>query len=340
MGHWPGPADPTAGKRTEWSPAAAGLHSSFVGERTRRSGWARVVPARWSRWVEPYVFLTPFLLTFLVFLVYPIFFAVYMSFTNWVGIIDPEFVGLGNYVRLSKDVVFWIAVRNNLWYTAAAILLVIPISVLIALLLNFKALPLKGLLRTIFFLPIATSAVVISIVFMLILDSEYGTVNWLLSNIGVQPVNWFADPRAIKPAAISIIVWRWSALFMIYFLAGLQSIPAEYYEAAKVDGANVVQSFLNITIPSLRPVILFVLVIVTHDSFRVFEEPFVLTSWTAYGTTGGPEDAALSLAMYLYRMAFTFGQLGYGSAVAMVIFAATMLIAFLQLKRLRVFQVD
>ena len=324
-------ADNTSPDSSVQGQSASGTTGGMVAQASRSRSF------RFSD-VEPYIFLLPFLLTFVAFMIGPFIWMLYMSLTDWVGILDPEFIGLENYDRMFfKDRVFWIAFLNNIWFAVGAVLLVIPFAMGIALILNWQALPAKPIFRTLFFLPIATSAAVVSVIFANIFGREYGIVNFIFGNFGIGVIDWFSDPVAIKPAIMTLIVWRWSALFMIYLLAGLQGISNEYYEAAKVDGANALQSFFNVTIPLLRPVLVFVLVIVTHDSLRVFEEPFILTRFTSEGdaAAGGPEDSALTLSLYLYRHGFLWGKLGYGSAVSFFIFALTMIVAFVQIKRLR-----
>lgn len=304
--------------------------ASTTARRTGSRGIARF---------EPYLFIAPFYVLFAAFTLYPVLFALYMSTTNWRGSRNPEFTFLANYGRIVADETFLLAFVNNLWFSAGSIVLVIPLALGIAVLLNLQWLRFKGVLRTIYFLPIATSTVIVAMVFLALYDARYGAVNYLLGLVGVSPVNWLGHPPFVKPAIMGLIAWRWTGLIMVYFLAGLQSIPQDLYEAAMVDGASAWQSFRNVTIPLLRPVLLFVIVIVTHDSFRIFDEPYILNRFSM-GLSGGPEDAGLSLGLYLYRMGFEYRQLGYASAIGVVIFLISFAVSMLQLRRFGIFRED
>ncbi len=289
--------------------------------------------------IEPYIFISPFYILFLIFTLFPVFFSIFISFTNWRGSSKWKFVGMKNYNNLIIDDTFHLALFNNFWFSIASIFLVIPLSLMIAVILNFRWLKLKTIWRTIYFLPVATSTVVISLVFLALYDHRYGTINWLIMLFGFDKIDWLGDPLYVKPAIIGLIAWRWIGLIMIYFLAGLQNIPKEIYEAGLVDGANSIQSFFHITLPLLRPILLFVTVIVTADSFRIFDEPFIMNRFST-GLSGGPEDSGLSLALYLYRIGFDYRQLGYGSTIGLVIFFISFFIVLLQLKKFRLFDED
>lgn len=282
---------------------------------------------------QPYWFIAPFLVLFGAFFVYPLGFALYVSLTDWRGA-SGSFVGLDNFVRLFEDGAFHLALANNVWYSLSAVLLVIPLSLGLAVLLNQSWLRFRRTWRAIYFLPVATSTVVVAIVFLALYDSRYGTINYLLSLIGVDPISWLSEPQMVKPAVILLVAWRWTGLFMVYFLAGLQSIPKELHEAAQVDGAGPAKAFLFVTLPSLRPIVLFVLVAVTTDSLRIFDEPFILNRFSL-GASGGPEDAGLSLSMYMYRIGFQYRDLGYASAIGIAIFALALILIGVQFWRLR-----
>jgi len=265
-----------------------------------------------------------------VFLVIPVFFALYASFTNWAGLEVPQFVGIRNYINLFRDKTFQLALVNNIWYSGASVFIVIPLALFLAVLLSANWLRGREVFRAVYFAPILTSAVVVGIIFILLYDYRYGLLNWALAQLGLPTPNWLGARELKKPAVIGLIVWRWTGHHMIYFLAGLQSIPQELYEAAMVDGANRLRSFIHITLPLLRPVLLFVVVTTTIGSFQIFEEPYVLGA--------GPADSGLSLAMYLYRVGFQYMRQGFGSSVGFVLFAIIFSLSLIQTKYFGLFR--
>ncbi|KKK86460.1 hypothetical protein LCGC14_2763030, partial [marine sediment metagenome] len=223
----------------------------------------------------PYIFISPFYILFFIFMIGPAFFALYASFTGWRGLASPEFVGFQNYAYLLKDKTFHLSLLNTFKYAAAGVFIVIPLALLLASLLNVGWLKGKSFFRAVYFLPVITPAVVVGIVFSIVYDHNYGLFNWALSQVGLPIINWISADF-FKFAVAGMIIWRWSGYHMIYFLAGLQGIPKDLYEAAEVDGANIFQKFRYITIPSLRPIIIFILVIMTISSLQIFDEPFML----------------------------------------------------------------
>lgn len=299
----------------------------------------RAEPRRRARSLHqliPYLFISPFYLSFVIFGLGPMLFALYMSLTNWTGMQGAQFVGIANYVQMFNDAAFWKAVINSAWYVGTMVFVSIPLSIGLAALLNGAWLRGRTAFRAIFFLPAITSAVVIGIAFRLILDVNYGILNFLLGGLGLAPIDWMGSPVWFKPAVIILLLWRWVGYTSIFFLAGLQAIPQEVIEAGIVDGANWWQRFTRLIIPMLRPVILFVTVIVTVNSIQIFEEPYILSGGGFY-QLGGPADSGLSLAMYLYRTGFLFGQLGFGSAVGVVMFVVMFSLAMFQVRRFGLF---
>ena len=289
--------------------------------------------SRWDRFqrkLAPYVFISPFYIFFFIFMVIPILFALYASFTNWAGLEPPQFIGLKNYLDLIKDKTFRLALVNNLWYSGASVFIVVPLALLLATLLDASWLRGREFFRAVYFMPILTSAVVVGIIFLLLYDYRYGLLNWVLDAVGLPTPDWLGAKEWKKPAVIGLIIWRWTGHHMIYFLAGLQSIPQELYEAAMVDGASRFRSLIHITIPLLRPVILFVVVITTIGSFQIFEEPYVLGA--------EPADSGLSLAMYLYRVGFTYMRQGFGSSVGFALFAIIFALSLIQTRYFGLFR--
>lgn len=286
--------------------------------------------------IAPYLFIAPFYTLFFVFTLGPIVFSFYAGLTKWQGLAPPVFAGFKNYINLLTDETFRLALANTLWYSAIGIFVVMPLALFLAGLLNTKWLKARGLFRAIYFMPVATCALVIGIVFKLLYDYNYGLLNWALVRVGLEAIPWTASPVWFKPAVAGMIVWHWTGNHMLYFLAGLQSISKEMYNAAKIDGASAWQCFRYITLPLLKPTILFVAVIMTITSFQTFEEPYILL-FDARGF-GGPLDSGLSLAMYLYRVGFRFLRRGYASAIGGMLFVVVFVLALLQTKYFGLFR--
>jgi ABC-type sugar transport system permease subunit len=292
----------------------------------RSSWWARS-----QRKIAPYLFISPFYILFAAFLLGPVAFAFILSFNSWNVVEAMRWAGLGNYLELFKDETFWEVAINTVWYSAASLFLVCPLALLLALILNSELVRLKGFFRTVYFMPIITSVVVIAIMFILLYNRDYGLINAALRGIGIEPLNWLGSTDLSKVSVIGLIVWRWTGHHMIYFLAGLQSIPRDLYEAAWVDGANRWQSFVHITLPMLRPVILFVAVITLIGSAQIFEEPYILTG-------GGPVNSSRSLAMYLYRVGIEYLRLGYAATLGFAAFFVIFFLSRVQMRLLGIFR--
>ena len=294
-------------------------------------------PTWWQRnqrRLAPYFFIAPFYILFVVFFLGPGFFALYLSVHSWNGIGPLKFVGINNFKELLSDAVFLKALRNTAFYSGTSLFVVTPISLLLAVALNARLVRFKDALRTIYFTPIVTSSVAISIVFLVLYNQRSGLLNTLLGYVGVDSINWLGSKQWSKFAVLGLVTWRWAGFNAIYFLAGLQTIPQALYEAAMVDGANRWQMFWEITIPMLRPVLLFVAVIVLIGSAQIFEEPYMLTS-------GGPVDSSLSIANYLYRVGLSqYLRFGYASAIGFVMFAIIFFFSWLQMRSFGIFQED
>ncbi len=262
----------------------------------------------------PYAFLSPFYVLYAIFLLIPTVVALWISLHSWTGIGKMRWVGLQNYVRLFSDQSFQTAAVNTFWYVAASIFVIVPLALLIATGLAAKRLKLRDLFRVTFFLPFVLSPVVVALVFTILFDSQAGLVNSMLNILfGIGPVDWLGDAVWAKVTVIILLVWRYTGYLVIYFLAGLQSIPPELYEAADIDGGGVVQKFRNVTLPMLAPVTAFVGITSFIGAAQIFEEPFILTK-------GGPGESTLSIAYFIYRAAFTREQLGYAAAASFLLF--------------------
>lgn len=285
----------------------------------------------------PYFFISPFYILFTIFFLFPTLFALVLGFLKWNSMGTPEWFALRNYERLFGDEIFWQSVANTVFYCAGSLLVVMPLALLEAMALNSKRLRFRTLWRAIYFAPIVTSAVAIGLVFRMLYNREYGLLNQFIVALGGLPVDWLGNQGVVKIAVMGVVVWRWTGLLAVYFLAGLQSIPEELYEAAAIDGANNLQRFRYVTLPSLRPVILFVSVIVLIGSLQIFDDPQILFG---SGTPGGPANAGLSIVQYLYGRGI--GQLlyGYASAVGLFLFVIIFVLSLVQFRVFRGFESD
>ncbi len=295
----------------------------------KRRGW------RGDR-AAPYFFVSPFYLLFAIFFLLPSVLAFVLGFFRWTGMGEAEWFGLRNYERLFfGDPTFWQAVRNTVFYSAVSLFFIVPLALLIALALNSTRLKFATFWRAVYFAPIVTSTVAISIVFRMLYNNEYGLFNNALEAVGLEPVNWLGDPAWVRWSVMGVVVWRWTGLLSVYFLAGLQSIPRDQYEAASIDGASNMQKFSNITIPALRPITLFVCTIVVIGAMQIFDDPQVLFGG---GSPGGPGNSGLSVVQYLYSRGIGQQLFGYASAVGVFLFVVIFTISLVQFRLFRGFE--
>ncbi len=279
-----------------------------------------------ERRLAPYLFVAPFFVMFLAFMAGPTAFALWLSFHEWNGIGEMRWVGFSNYPQVLQDVSFRNATVNTIWYAAASLFVVCPLALLLAVALNARRVRAKDLLRAGYFIPIVLSPVIVSLMFTILFDKEFGLVNAVLWGVlGIRPINWLGAPEWARVVIVVIIVWRWVGYIMIYFLAGLQNIPRELYEAAQVDGAGTWRQFVNITLPLLRPVTAFVAVVVLIGSSQIFEEPYILTG-------GGPGEATLSIANYIQREGFERLNMGYAATASFILFGIVFAITQVQIR--------
>ena len=281
--------------------------------------------------LAPYAFISPFYVLFAFFFLAPSLIALVLSLFRWDGINDPRFVLARNYGRLVSDKVFAQVATNTAIYAIASLLIVLPLALVLAVLLNAKSLRFSNVWRAMYFTPVVTSTVAITLVFQILYSRDTGLLNAPLIYLGLEPIYWLGDRSWAKVAIIILIAWRSTGLLTIYFLAGLQSIPEELYEAASIDGASMLQKFFRITIPMLRPIILFVSIIVLLSSIQIFDEPQILTQ-------GGPANSTMSVVQYLYERGYTRLRLGFASAVGTVLFATVFILSLLQLQWYGVFR--
>lgn len=281
-----------------------------------------------SQKAAPYMFVLPFIITFLMFWLYPIIRSGIMS-TQWIVPGRYEFVGLENYQRMFGDRVFWLAVRNSLRYMVLTIALLIPIPMALAILVNSRigSDRLKGFFKSAMFVPSLTSVVVAGIIFRLMFaETTTAMANQFVGFFGIAPQAWLRNDLTALLALLILALWRWTGVNMMYFLAGLQSIPQDYYEAAAIDGASKWQTFWHITLPSLKPTIVFVTTISVFGGLAMFLESFML-----FGGNSSPRNIGLTIVGYLYRMGIERNDMGYASAVGVFLLVVVLLINFIQL---------
>jgi len=276
--------------------------------------------------VVPFVFLAPFLILFLTFRVWAVIQAVLLSFEKVQGVGSGEWVGLGNYQFLFNDPTFYKALLNTAYYTMGTLALLIIIPLVLATLLSSGLVKKAGAFRTILFLPVLTSLVVVVVVFRLLLAPE-GLLNSWLSLVGIPPQRWLETADLAIPAMLIMATWRWTGLNLIYFSSGLANISPDLYDAAAIDGANGWQRFFYITIPMLKPITLFVMTLTLIGGFQLFVEPLIL-----WGGGARPGQGGLSIFVFLYRTAFTSFNLGYASTIGVVLALIILVLSLLQLR--------
>lgn len=278
-----------------------------------------------QRSIVPYVFVAPFIISFFVFYLYPLFSTIMMSFQNIVPG-EVKFIGLDNYKRLN-DEHFFIAIKNSFMYTLLTIAVLIPIPIIFATILNGKGCYGSKIFRSIFFVPSLISVVVAgTIIRLLFASSDSAFINSILITFNLESQPWLMAGRYHAMFLLVITaLWRWTGINIIYFLSGLQAIPNELYEASDIDGANIFQKFLVITLPLLKPIIIFVTTISILGGFSMFEESYIL--WGG----NSPNNIGLTMVGYVYRKGFQSGDLGMGSAVGIVLLLIILIISIIQL---------
>lgn len=260
-----------------------------------------------------YLFISPWIIGFCAFTLFPMLFSFITSFTNWNGLVLPEFVGMKNYIQiLANDNSFWLSLRNTLYYVGISVPLNTVISIVLAMLLN-KRLPGTHFFRAVFYLPTICTGVALYITWMYLFNSDTGFLNVLLSWVGIEGPKWLSNYETAMPSIILMDMFA-CGTSMTIILAGLQDVPTVYYEAAKLDGANNWQKFKNITFPMLSPVIFFNILMALIKGLQIFTQPYVMTE-------GGPAKATYVYGLYLYSTAFSYTKFGYASALAWILFA-------------------
>lgn len=286
-----------------------------------------------SQQIAPYLFVAPFVIAFLIFSFYPFISAVVMSFQQVNGFQDAKWVGLANYRQLFNDGDFYAALWNVARYTFWTLLILIPLPMLVAYVMNQKGIPFKGFFRSVYFVPVLTSSVIAGLIFRYAFSSEKtGVFNSWLHVIGIGPVDWLNSSHTAMFALVIIAIWRWLGTNMIYFLSGLQGISPELYESASMDGANSWQKFWFVTIPMLKPITIYVLTISIMAGFSLFNESYV------YWGAQSPNNVGTTLVTLIYKAAFTNGNFGYSCTLGVALFVIVVVVNLIQTRVMGLFK--
>lgn len=278
------------------------------------------------------LFIAPALFVYLMYVVYPIFATFNYSLYNWDGTTVGTFVGLGNYIDLFHDAIFWTALKNNVWVVATSVFVQIPLGLIMALMLFA---PIKGLrfFNTVYFLPFLMSTVAVGMLWVLMFDPINGIINVLVNSLGFENVAWLSDESTAMFAILLVVVWQFAPFYMILFKSALVGISEELYEAAEIDGANPWQKFRSITIPLLMPTIVSSSILAIVGSLKAFDIFYIMTG-------GGPNGATELMGTYMFKQAFVNFNMGYASAIAFLMFfialVVTIIIQVIEGRRKRV----
>ncbi|HEU5050175.1 MAG TPA: sugar ABC transporter permease, partial [Gemmatimonadales bacterium] len=275
-------------------------------------------------------FLAPALLLIGIFFFLPVAASFLLSVTDFdiyaVGDLrNARFVGLRNYAELLRNPLFWTAVKNTFYFALVGGPLTVAVSLGAALLVNAKLVRFRTFFRTVYFVPFVTTLVAVAIVWRYLYNPQYGLFNYALGTVGIEPINWLGDPRWAMPAIILLAVWKNFGYHMLIFIAGLQAIPEELYEAAELDGAGAVRRFWHVSLPMLAPTFFFVGVVTMIGYFQLFAEPYVMTM-------GGPLRSTTSLVLLMYEEGFRWWRMGVAAAVAFVLFVLILAWTAVQLR--------
>lgn len=275
-----------------------------------------------KKYRAPYLFILPFFVLFLVFQLIPTIWTFYISLTNWKGIGEPEFCGLSNYRKLLVDNMFWEALGNTVVYWMTGLILILVMSILIASLLNSDLLKRKALFRTVTFLPNICAAIAMGLIFRMLFDENVGLFNQILVFFGLEKVPWLTSTQYSKIPVIMLNVWRNTPWFTMIVFSGLLNISRDYYEAATVDGANKWKQFFYITMPSLANILFFCSITLTVDSWKLFNEAYILP---------GPGTSNTSLFQYMYESGFNIFNMGYASAIGVILIVILSVLSIIQM---------
>jgi ABC-type sugar transport system permease subunit len=281
--------------------------------------------------VVPAIFIGPAALALVLLMAVPIADAVILSFQNWNGMKPPTWAGFGNYIRLTQDATFFRAIWQTAYFTICTAILQTIIPLLIASLLN-SGIRGSSIYRTLYFMPVIISLAISGLLWAMLFEPNFGPINTVLRavHLGAFTQLWLASSATVMPSVIIVSVWQSLGFYLVIFFAALQAVPQELYEAAKIDGANAWHRFFNVTVPTIRPVIVIVIVLNTINGIKVFDQIWVMTA-------GGPDYASATLGTYLYSIAFgamgaSNSRLGYAAAIAIVILLLSLVVSMIQIR--------
>ncbi|HRO32895.1 MAG TPA: sugar ABC transporter permease [Brevundimonas sp.] len=300
-------------------PAAA---NTVAAKPMRRHGIGRRERAAWG-------FVAPALIAIAVFFVIPVVSALLLSLTDFdiyalADLNNLRFVGLKNYEQLLTNPLFWGAMKNTLWFAVLGVPLSIAASLGAAVILNARVVKWRPIWRVMFFAPFVTTLVATAVVWRYLLHTRYGVINWALQSVGLSPVDWLGQPETSIPAILMFVVWKIFGYNMLIFLAVLQTVPDELYEAARIDGAGPWKQFVHVTLPAIAPTLLLVSIISVAGFFQLFAEPYVMTQ-------GGPAQSTVTVLYFMYEEGFKWWNLGSASAVAFILFLCIFAVTLVQL---------
>ncbi len=278
----------------------------------------------------PYLYIAPFFIVFGVFGAFPLLYTIVISLFDWNPIGDKTFIGLENYTTLLADPRFWNAAKNTLFIWIISTVPQLAIALVLAAVLNNALLKFKTGFRMAVLVPNITSVIAVGVIFTQLFGRDYGMVNWLLQAVGLDRIDWQSGTLSSQVAISTMVMWRWTGYNALIYLAAMQTIPSSLYESAAIDGANKVRQFISVTIPQLRPTIIFTVVISTIGGLQVFAEPLVFGGQG--GVTGGASRQFQTLALFLYEQGFRNFDFGYGSAIAWALFLIITVLTVVNLK--------
>ncbi|WP_374273921.1 carbohydrate ABC transporter permease [Brevundimonas sp.] len=301
------------------------VHSERLPAKTptkRRGGIGRRERAAWG-------FLAPALIAIAIFFVIPVVSALLLSLTDFdiyalADLANLRFVGLQNYERLLSNPLFWTAMRNTAWFAVLGVPLTIAAALGAAVILNARTVKWRPIWRVMLFAPYVTTLVATAVVWRYLLHTRYGVINWGLDSIGLPAVDWLGQPESSIPAILMFVVWKTFGYNMLIFLAVLQTVPDELYEAARIDGAGRWKQFQHVTLPAIAPTVLLVSIITVAAFFQLFAEPYVMTQ-------GGPAQSTVTVLYFMYEEGFKWWNLGSASAVAFILFLCILAVTLVQL---------
>jgi multiple sugar transport system permease protein len=274
--------------------------------------------------ILPYLLVSPYIIHFMIFVAFPVIFSIVLTLNHW-NIISPmKFIGIGNYVRLFHDTIFFQALLNTLLFLLIHIPLQIIIALFLAEILN-QNIKFRGFFRSAFFMPVIVSGVVVTILWQQLYGYDTGLLNRFLTLVGLGKVGWLIDPAVAMPSIAIMATWKNLGLYVVLFLVGLQTVPAHYYEAADLEGASRWQKFFKITLPMINPTIFMVFVLSTIGGFSLFIEPYIMTG-------GGPLNSTMSAMLYIYKQGFFYYNMGYAATLGLFFALIVMGVVVMQKK--------